>query len=120
MFSNYLKIALRNLRKNRVFSAINITGLALGIAAFVLILEYVAYERSVNGFTKICRPYTGCSPKPAKVILGDMAPAVGPLAKQEFPEVKDFCRIGEHSANGIVSVANEKQTGRHSRFGKGN
>ncbi|WP_332368536.1 hypothetical protein [Spirosoma telluris] len=52
MFLNYIKIAIRNLRKNRVFSLINISGLALGIATFVLILEYVAYERSVNTFHK--------------------------------------------------------------------
>ena len=107
MFLNYLKITLRTLRKNRVFSLINITGLALGIAAFVLILEYVAYERSVNGFHKnLPTLYRVLTQTREGDIVSDMAPAVGPLAKQEFPEVNDFCRIGEHSANGIVSFAN--------------
>ena len=109
MFLNYLKIALRTLRKNRAFSFINSTGLALGIAAFVLILEYVAYERSVNTFHKnLPTLYRMLNQTRQGDIWVDMAPAVGPLAKQEFPEVRDFCRVGEHSANGIVRVAGQK------------
>ncbi|MFD2935912.1 ABC transporter permease [Spirosoma flavum] len=106
MLFNYLKIALRTLRKNRVFSLINIAGLALGIAAFVLILEYVAYERSVNGFHKnLPTLYRVLTQTREGDIWTDMAPALAPLAKQEFPEVRDFCRVGEHSANGIISFA---------------
>lgn len=106
MLLNYLKIALRNLRKNRVFSLINMAGLALGIATFAFILEYVAYERSVNGFHKnLPTLYRMLTQNREGDIWADMAPAVGPLVKQEFPEVRDFCRIGEHSANGIVSFS---------------
>ncbi|MBC8110728.1 MAG: ABC transporter permease, partial [Verrucomicrobia bacterium] len=50
MLRNYLTIALRNLLKNRVFSVINISGLGLGIAAFVFILQYLSFEQSVNKF----------------------------------------------------------------------
>ncbi|WP_420148167.1 ABC transporter permease [Spirosoma sp.] len=104
MFKNYLKIAFRNLQKNRVFSVINIAGLALGIAAFVLILEYIAYERSVNTFHKnLPTLYRLLSQNRIGDIWVDMAPAAGPLAKQQFPEIKDFCRVAEHSAGGIVS-----------------
>ena len=106
MLFNYLKIALRNLRKNRVFSFINIAGLALGITAFVLILEYVAYERSVNMFHKnLPTLYRLLTQTPEGDIWVNMAPAVAPLAKQQFPEVREFCRIAENSANGIVSFA---------------
>lgn len=105
MLFNYLKIALRNLRKNRVFSFINMAGLALGIAAFVLILEYIAYERSVNTFHKnLPTLYRLLSQNREGETWVDQAPAVAPLVKQEFPEVRDFCRIAEHSANGIVQV----------------
>ena len=109
MFLNYLKIALRNLRKNRVFSLINMAGLALGIAAFVLILEYIAYERSVNTFHKnLPTLYRLLSQNREGDVWVDMAPAVAPLAKKEFPEVKEFCRVAEHSANGIVSFTDAK------------
>ncbi len=46
MFQNYLKTALRNLLRNKLFSAINIVGLAIGLAAFILILLFVRDEKS--------------------------------------------------------------------------
>lgn len=45
MLRNYFKIALRNLMKNPVFSFINVAGLSLGIAVFVLILQYIGFEK---------------------------------------------------------------------------
>ncbi|MEX0300583.1 MAG: ABC transporter permease [Kordiimonas sp.] len=46
MFENYLKTAIRNLLRNKLFSAINIVGLAIGLAAFILILLFVRDEKS--------------------------------------------------------------------------
>jgi putative ABC transport system permease protein len=50
MISNYLKIAFRNLWKHRSFSAINIGGLAIGIASCLLILQYVSFKLSFDQF----------------------------------------------------------------------
>ena len=50
MFKNYLKVAFRNLFKEKVFSCINVFGLAIGIASFLLILQYVVFERSYDNF----------------------------------------------------------------------
>ncbi|MFQ6116498.1 MAG: hypothetical protein ACE5NG_20765 [bacterium] len=52
MFRNYLIIALRNLVRHKVFSFINISGLAIGIAGTLLILMYVANELSYENFHK--------------------------------------------------------------------
>jgi len=52
MFHNYLKIALRNLTRNSVYSFINIVGLAVGIASSVFILLWVADEYSFDRFHK--------------------------------------------------------------------
>lgn len=52
MLENYFKIAWRNLRKNRVFSVINIAGLSIGMAACLLILQYVRFELSYDRFNK--------------------------------------------------------------------
>src|ERR1700712_599874 len=52
MFRNYLKIALRNLWKNKAFSAINIVGLAAGLAVCLLIVLYVFDELSYDTFNK--------------------------------------------------------------------
>jgi putative ABC transport system permease protein len=52
MKTYYFKIALRNILKNKLYSLINIIGLAVGITAFLLILLFVRYERSFDTFYK--------------------------------------------------------------------
>ncbi|MCF2488306.1 ABC transporter permease [Dyadobacter sp. CY347] len=97
MLKNYLKIAFRNIWKNKVFSGINIVGLAIGMAACILIMVFVFYEIS---FDKIhskniyrldeVQKFKGMV-APQKVALS-MFP-MGPTLKNEFPEIKDFVRI---------------------------
>lgn len=59
MFSNYLKIAVRNLLRNKVYSAINIVGLAIGVASCILIFLYVqdelSYESNFSKSDRIAR-----------------------------------------------------------------
>src|SRR5690606_38313272 len=50
MFANYLTVAYRNLSRNKLFSLINIFGLAIGLAACFLIVQYVLYEISYDKF----------------------------------------------------------------------
>ncbi len=50
MLRNYFKIALRNLLKNKIYSGINIIGLAMGVAAAVLLFTLIHYELSFDGF----------------------------------------------------------------------
>jgi len=50
MFRNYFKIAFRNLLRHRVYSVINVMGLAVGMAIFILILSYVQNELSYDSF----------------------------------------------------------------------
>lgn len=52
MFKNYLKTALRNLWKNKGFSAINIIGLAVGLTTCMLILFFVADEKSYDKYNE--------------------------------------------------------------------
>lgn len=50
MFKSYLKIAYRNIRKNKIYSFINITGLSVGLACCLIILLFVKYELSFDKF----------------------------------------------------------------------
>jgi len=50
MLRNYIKIAFRNLLKNKVYSLLNIFGLALGIAACFFIFQYVHFEKNYDRF----------------------------------------------------------------------
>jgi putative ABC transport system permease protein len=97
MIRNYLKIAWRNIWKNKVFSAINIIGLSVGMAACIVIMLFVSYEKSFDNFhTKnIYRlnevQTIGEQGATQKVALS-MFP-MGPTLKQDFPEIKSFTRV---------------------------
>ncbi len=52
MLKNYLKVAFRNIRREKVYSLINILGLAVGIACFLLIVFYIQHERTYDDFHK--------------------------------------------------------------------
>ncbi|MEZ0610940.1 ABC transporter permease [Fibrella sp. WM1] len=105
MFQHYLTIALRNLRKNRTFAIINAVGLGLGIAAFGIIWEYVAFERSVDQFhTNLPRLY--------RVLLQEKSGPTSEFspggftvdAQAALPDIERTCRVVTGAASGIVSV----------------
>jgi putative ABC transport system permease protein len=97
MIKNYLKIAFRNLRRHKIFSFINIMGLAVGMTACFLIFLYVRFELSYDSFhSKADRIYRIVADikTPTEVINADRpAWAVPPNVKDEFPEVESFVRI---------------------------
>lgn len=97
MFKNYFKIAWRNLWKNKIYSSINIIGLAIGIAACITIMLFVFYEKSFDKFhskniyrLNEVQKFEGMMSS-QKVALS-MFP-MGPTLKNEFPEIKNFSRI---------------------------
>ena len=103
MLKNYFKIAWRNLVRNKVYSFINITGLAMGIAAFLLILEYVSLEKSVNQFhTNLPNIYRVMMENTNGGSWSQVEPGWVAKAKERFPEMKDFSRYAEGVAQGIV------------------
>ena len=50
MLNNYLRVALRSLQRQKGYAALNVVGLALGLACCLLLFQYVAHERSVDAF----------------------------------------------------------------------
>lgn len=98
MVKNYLKVALRSLLKNRVFSLINITGLALGIAASLLILQYVNYELSYEDFNanadRIYRLKTNRYEKGAlSTEWAAGVVSIGHLLKENVADVEAYARL---------------------------
>ncbi len=97
MLRNYFRIALRNLLRNRLFSLINILGLAVGIASCIVILLYVRYELSFDKFSKnynlIYRVAQKLEWSGKKMEIAITPAKLGPALKENFPEVKDYERI---------------------------
>ena len=97
MLRNYIKTAWRNLLKNKFYSVINIAGLTAGLAIGILILLWVQDELSFNTFHKktadIYRlELFGGTGSSRQIFTIGVAP-IGPLAKQQLPEVVDQVRL---------------------------
>ncbi len=98
MIKNYLIVAFRNLTKHKAFTIIHLLGLAIGTASFLLILQYVSFERSYDTFHesvddiyRVPISYSegfGAFPKSAA-----NHPGLGPAMLQDFPEVVAFTRF---------------------------
>jgi putative ABC transport system permease protein len=98
MLQNYLKIALRNLFHNKVFSFINIAGLSIGLACCMLIVLYtkdeVSYDRfhkNVNNIYRITTTETSPEGKVTKFGITGMVP--GPTFASQIPEIDKFVRL---------------------------
>ncbi|HXO76909.1 MAG TPA: ABC transporter permease, partial [Puia sp.] len=101
MFKNYIKIAFRNLWRHRVFSGINLLGLAVGMASFLLIFAFVRFQRSYDSFhTKADRIYRiTCDTRTETEVLptGTTSGPTGAAIKANFPEVEEEVRICDMS-----------------------
>jgi putative ABC transport system permease protein len=98
LFKNYFITTIRNIRKSKIFSVINITGLAIGLACFILIIVFIRNEISYDTFheraDRIYRPVEiqhppGVGTQHVAVTMGPLAPAL----QQDFPEIVTAARI---------------------------
>jgi putative ABC transport system permease protein len=115
MIRNYLKVAWRNLRKNKTFSLINIAGLSIGMAACLLILQYVSFELSYDQFNKnavdIYRVYNDRYQNGKLIQHGTITySAIGKAMQDDFPEVVNHARV-EPFGKTIISNNNSKRIG---------
>lgn len=116
MLRNYLKIAIRSVLKNRVYSILNILGLATGIAAYILLNNYVNFENSYENFLN--EPGTIYRVTLDRYANGELAtstaenyPGVGPAMKDDIPEVEDFARLYNAPTKVNVIISNEENDG---------
>lgn len=107
MLRNYVKIAWRNLLKNKPFFLINTLGLAVGMAACLLILQYVTFERSYDSFhpdaDNVYRIELD-SYQNGKLAFRSATsyPAIAPTLKKDFPEVVETARLYDASTNVVT------------------
>ena len=98
MQTNYLKLALRNLRKSPGFSGINLAGLSIGTACCLFILLYVrdqqGYDRHHRGAERIFRLVSDLSGIGNDALnTACVSPPIAPTLSEDFGEVEQWTRL---------------------------
>ena len=114
MFKNYFKTAWRNIRKNKLYAFVNITGLTVGITGCILIglfvwneLSYDAFNQNANRIVRVTMEYSSSGTVNKTAVTGTK---VAPQFQRSFPQVESFVRTIKASrsvANG-TKVFDEK------------
>jgi putative ABC transport system permease protein len=103
MIPNFFKIALRNFQKNKIFSFINVLGLAIGLSCFMLICAYVYrqldYDRYPVSAKNIYRINLSVVGNGDIAVYPGVDDGVGEGMKNAFPEVKSYTRLRKSGVN---------------------
>ena len=111
MIKNFLKIAWRNLVKNKSYSIINITGLAIGLACFLLIALYVmdelSYDRFYPNADRIYRVNSDIHFGGADLHMPVTSDMMGELLKKDYPQVENYTRIYSFVGPKLIKKGND-------------
>ena len=123
MIKNFFLIAFRNIFKHKIFSFINIFGLAIGIAASLLIFQYARFELSYDRFeANSGRIYRIQLDRYNQGKLSTQwaagAAGIGPIVKAAFPEIESLARL--RTTNGIVAYKDQEFREEHLFFANEN
>jgi putative ABC transport system permease protein len=113
MFRNYWRTAWRMLAKNKGFTIVNIGGLAIGLTACIVILQYVGFERSFDKFhPKAEHIYRVTKKHFNQGVMDDHSAmtftATGPEMQRAFPEIEMATTVSEIYGSGVVSYGDVK------------
>ena len=109
-----VQITLRNIRKNKGFSLINIAGLTMGISCFLLLAAYIyhelSYDKYLSNYPRVAYVSMGYkSGQDAEFIYMGVTPtALAPTFKKEFPEVEQAVRMYAYNGAALVEKGTEQ------------
>src|SRR5687767_232537 len=113
MLKNYIKIAVRNLLKNKLFTMINISGMAISIGSFMIISLFVydelRFDKHVNDYQLKYRLYTDYFNDDGRMRkMAMVPPPVAPTMQSELPEVDYYTRIMHINSSALFEVGTKK------------
>lgn len=113
MLRNYLKITIRNLLKHKGYTLISTSGLAIGMAVFLLIALFVRFERSYENFIQEADDIYRLSLElylnnTLELSSAENYPAAGPALKRDLPEVEEYARLYNMGYKNNVIITNEQ------------
>ena len=111
MLKSYLTVALRHLTTQKLYSLINVAGLAIGLTCFILIALFVRHELGYDrhfsraeDIYRISRDFYAAGG--AETYLATMAAPAAPLLKEDFPQIEAVARI-ECCGGGVLALDEE-------------
>lgn len=112
MLKNYIKIAWRNLKNNKLFSILNIFGLAISLCVFILLALFIIQERSFDSFpngNRIFRYLANVTWDGKNEILAGVPNAIGPTVKENIPEVLYSARtlLNDFGQNANINIGHD-------------
>ncbi|EMR02752.1 ABC transporter permease [Cesiribacter andamanensis] len=103
MFLNYLKIAWRSLLKSKVYTLLNILGLAIGLSCFILISLYVLDELSYDRYhakaDRIYRINSDIRFGDSEMHMAETPDVMGAILKKDYPQVEEYVRLYTNSGS---------------------
>ncbi len=113
MIRNYLRIAFRNLFKHKGYTALNVLGLAVGMMVFLLIAQYVRFERSYEAFIPNADQLYRVTLEhylnnELQMASAENYPGVGPAMLEELPEVEAYARLYNMGYKNNVIITNKE------------
>ena len=111
MIKNYFKIAFRNLWKNKGYSAINIFGLAVGLATCLLIILYITdelgYDRFYKNADRIYRINSDLRIGGGNLHFTQTSDMMGQLLKKDYPQIEEYTRIYTSDGDKLIKKGND-------------
>ena len=111
MLRSYLKIAFRNLVKNKVYSFINIFGLAIGLTCFLLIslfvLDELSYDSQYKNADRIYRINADLKFGGTEQKMAVSSDPFGATVKKDYPEVEQYVRLYANNSRRFIKKGNE-------------
>ncbi len=117
MWKNFIKVAIRNLRRNKAFNFINIAGLAIGLASSIFIILYIINELNYDRFQaqgkQMYRMYLDGKIAGEEIKGAWNSPAFGPTFYDDVPEIIKFCRLDADGNELVWSDPTDKHLENH-------
>ncbi len=113
MIRNYIKTAWRNIVANKLFTSLNIAGLAIGICVCITLFACVSYELSFDRMYKnskaIYRVNLQSSAEYNSQVWAQLPGIAGPTFVKDLPQVKAMTRLLKHDFGGVVSIKTDEK-----------
>lgn len=123
MFRNYLTTGFRNLLRNKLFSSINISGMAISVACFIVIglfvVDELSYDKHVKDRDLKFRVYNEMFSDDGNHRVSAMiSPMIAPTLKTDYPEVEYYFRFLNANSKLLFQVGDNKSTEEGGGYGE--